>query len=61
MKKEIFYGNVQKIVYSFPLNEVIAALCREWNIRGGKISGESVDDEGTIEITQVSEERKEAP
>ena len=61
MKKEIFYSNVQKIVYSFSLNEVIAALCHEWKITGARISGESVDDEGTVEITQIFEEKKEAP
>ncbi len=55
MKKETFYPNIEKIVFTFSLREVIEALCSVHSIVAGKISGDVVDEEGTIEIVQIFE------
>ncbi len=59
MKKEIFYSSVERVTYSFSLEEVITALCKDWGIKGGIIAGNDDLENTVFEITQTFNKKAE--
>lgn len=57
MEKRTFYSREEKVIYTFSIHEIIEALCRVYKIETGKISGESIDDDGSVEIIQIFEKK----